>query len=225
MNITVAPTKANLLRSKNTLSFSRKGFELLDKKRNILIREMMTLVDRANRIQQEIQTTFDEAYSGLRYANITLGSNTVNEIANSMEEGESYEVLTRSVMGVEIPMVKAAEEKIELQYGVYRTNAAFDQAVNAFTRARILCYELAEVESSVYKLAMEIKKTQKRANALDKIQIPRYEAIVKFIMDALEEKEREDFFRLKKVKSKSKRKKEFEREQRRIELEKRVMEA
>lgn len=214
MNINVAPTKANLLKSKNTLMFSRKGFALLDKKRNILIREMMTLVERANKIQLEIQETFTEAYDSLRYANITLGSNTVHEIASSMEALEDFDVLTRSVMGTEIPMVKAPDEKIELHYGVYRTNAAFDKAVHAFTKARILCYELAEVESSVYKLAMEIKKTQKRANALDKIQIPKYEAIVKFIMDALEEKEREDFFRLKKVKSKSKRKKEAERAKR-----------
>lgn len=72
-----------------------------------------------------------------------------------------------------------------------------------FRRVRFLTYELAEVETKVYKLAMEIKKTQKRANALEKIQIPKYKALVKNIEETLEEKEREDFFRLKRVKSKS----------------------
>lgn len=69
-----------------------------------------------------------------------------------------------------------------------------------FLEIKYLIYELAEIENAVYKIAMEIKKTGKRANALDKIQIPRYEEAVKYIQDVLEEKEREDFFRLKKVK-------------------------
>lgn len=211
MSYNIAPTKANLLKSKATLAFSRKGYALLDKKRNILIREMMMLVSRANRIQTEIQVTFDEAYSALRYSNVTLGSNAVSEIALSIGANEDYEVLTRSVMGTEIPMVKRDDEGLSLQYGLFRTNAALDRAVSSFTKARQLIYELAEVETSVYKLAMEIKKTQKRANALDKIQIPKYISIVKYIMESLEEKEREDFFRLKKVKGKSKARKEAEK--------------
>ncbi|MDU5083548.1 MAG: V-type ATP synthase subunit D, partial [Bacillota bacterium] len=87
-------------------------------------------------------------------------------------------------------------------YGFFRTNPAFDKAVLNFSDIRKLIYDLAEIENSVYKLAMEIKKTQKRANALDKIQIPKYTTTIKYIEEVLEEKEREDFFRLKKVKGK-----------------------
>lgn len=208
----VAPTKANLLKSKQTLAFSRKGFALLDKKRNILIREMMSLVDRANSIQSEIQATFDDAFNSLRYANITLGSNTVGSIAASIGGNENFEVITHSVMGVEIPRVHRAEAQQMVPYGLFRSNASLDKTVSSFQKARHLIYELAEVESSVYKLATEIKKVQKRANALDKIQIPKYVSVVKYIMDSLEEKEREDFFRLKKVKSKTKIRKELEKQ-------------
>ena len=100
-------------------------------------------------------------------------------------------------------MVKYEKEDIEPSYGFFRTNATFDVSVAKFNEVKYLIYELAEVETSIYKLAMEIKKTQKRANALDKIQIPKYQDLVKYITDTLEEKEREDFFRLKKVKSKT----------------------
>jgi V/A-type H+/Na+-transporting ATPase subunit D len=206
----IAPTKANLLKSKQTLAFSRRGFSLLDKKRNILIREMMSLVDRSNTIQVGIQSTFDDAFNSLRYANITLGSNTVNAISMSVGANEDYEVIGHSVMGVEIPRIKRNDDEKMIPYGLFRTNASLDRTVSSFQKARELIYELAEVENSVYKLATEIKKTQKRANALEKIQIPRYVAIVKYIMDALEEKEREDFFRLKKVKGKAKIRKELE---------------
>lgn len=198
----LAPTKANLIKSKSMLNFSVKGYELLDKKRNVLIREMMGLVSRATEVQTKIQDTFETAYDALRFANITLGVENVEEIAISILNTEDYTILSRSVMGVEIPIVKGTEEEKALNYGLFRTNAALDEAVEKFNEIRRLIYELSEIETSVYKLAMEIKKTQKRANALEKIQIPKYKAEVKRITEVLEEKEREDFFRLKKVKSK-----------------------
>lgn len=202
MNNNLAPTKANLIKAKGMLGFSEKGFELLDKKRSVLIREMLGLVDRATKIQTEIQEHFDRAYRALKTANITMGFSTVEEISISIKKQESYDVLQKSVMGVEIPIVKYKGERMEPVYSIFRSNAALDEAVMEFTALKGLIYELAEVENSVYRLAMEIKKTQKRANALEKIQIPKYTWIVKNIEEILEEKEREDFFRLKKIKSK-----------------------
>lgn len=203
MNQSQAPTKANLIKAKNMLGFSVKGFDLLDKKRNVLIREMMSLIDRAGSIQREIQEVYKEAYEALRFANVTLGVSSVEETAISIPHSEDYQVLLTSVMGVEIPEVRYKMDKFQVSYGFFRTNAALDTAVRKFRKVRFLTYELAEVETKVYKLAMEIRKTQKRANALEKIQIPKYKALVKKIEDTLEEKEREDFFRLKRVKSKS----------------------
>ena len=200
MSMNVAPTKANLIRAKNLLDFSQKGFELLDKKRNVLIREMMGLMNKAKNIQSRIATTFEEAFQALKIVNVSMGVNNVEEIAMSVPTVEEFEILSKSVMGVEIPSVKYEKQELETYYGFFRTNPTLDIAVIKFREVKFFIYELAEIENSVYKLAMEIKKTQKRANALEKIQIPKYMDQVKFIEEVLEEKEREDFFRLKRVK-------------------------
>ena len=198
----ITPTKTNLIKSKELLVFSRKGFSLLDKKRNVLIREMMELVERAETLNERIESIFREAYEAIAFANISLGRNAVMEIATSVPKDPGFALLYRSVMGTEIPMIKREPEEKSLGYGLYRTNAAIDLAVAKMNEVRELVYELSEVENSIYRLAMEIKKTAKRANSLDKIQIPKYTDIVKYIEEVLEEKEREDFFRLKRVKSK-----------------------
>lgn len=208
MDINVAPTKANLMSAKSTLEFSKKGYELLDQKRNVLIREMMGLVDRAKDIQNRINTTFQEAYEALKMANITMGVAGVEDIAASVPEAGGFQILYKSVMGVEIPDVKYDVREAAPAYSFYQTNSAMDVAFTKFWEVRFLVLELAEIENSVYKLAVQIKKTQKRANALQNIQIPKYSEMVKYIQDSLEEKEREEFFRLKVVKKKSSSKKE-----------------
>jgi len=199
----IAPTKANLMSAQSALDFSKKGYELLDKKRNVLIREVMALMDRAQEIQQKAQAIFREAYEALQTANITLGISQVYEVAKSIPLATDFKILTRSVMGVEIPEVKYEKQELDHYYSFYNTNTALDVALTKFHEVKYLLYELAEIEASVYKLATEIKRTQKRANALQNIQIPKYEDMVKNISEVLEEKEREDFFRLKVLKKKS----------------------
>ncbi len=197
------PTKANLIKARESLAFSKSGYALLDKKRTVLIREAMTLVERANEIQKKVKEEFEDAYSTLEIANITLGVNNVSDVAMSIPKQEEFQILYRSVMGVEIPMVVyERDENKNPNYSFFRTNSALDNAVKTLEDLKYLVYELAEIENAVYMISLEIKKTVKRANALEKIQIPRYEEAVKYISEVLEEKEREDFFRLKKVKSK-----------------------
>ncbi len=197
------PTKANLIKARENLAFSKSGYALLDKKRTVLIREAMTLVERANEIQKKVKEEFEDAYSTLEIANITLGVNNVSDVAMSIPKQEEFQILYRSVMGVEIPMVVyERDENKNPNYSFFRTNSALDNAVKTLEDLKYLVYELAEIENAVYMISLEIKKTVKRANALEKIQIPRYEEAVKYISEVLEEKEREDFFRLKKVKSK-----------------------
>lgn len=220
MAYNIAPTKANLLKSKSMLAFSVRGYNLLDKKRNVLIREMMGLVGQANELQSEIQKTYKEAYDALMIANITIGKNTVEEISISVPKTEDFTVLLQSVMGVEIPRIKHATVELAPAFGLFRTNASLDVALEKFTKLREMMYRLAEMETSVYKLAMEIKKTQKRTNALERIQIPKYKEIVKSIQETLEEKEREDFVRLKKLKKKSAEKAAAEKEKLKENLEK-----
>ncbi len=199
MALNVAPTKGNLISTKKSLQLSKVGFELLDRKRNILIREMMMLIERANEIQNKIDSAFSEAYSALQNANITLGF--CEEISMSMPIDDSIKLSYRSVMGVEIPILTIDNsEKNELHYGLASSNSALDEAQMKFLYVKKLTVELAEIENSVYRLADSIKKTQKRANALKNIMIPKFEGAVKSITDALDEKEREEFSRLKVIK-------------------------
>ena len=198
MAIQIVPTKGNLLATKKSLSLARTGFELMDRKRNILIREMMALIERANELQDKIDKTYEEAYAALQMANVTLG--ICDKIAETVPYDDNLNVAYRSVMGVEIPMVSLERTPPTLSYGLKDTNAMMDDAYLKFREVKYLTAELAEVENSVYRLADNVKKTQKRANALKNIMIPRFEETVKFITDALEEKDREEFSRLKVIK-------------------------
>ena len=195
----VFPTKGNLINTKKSLDLAKVGFELLDRKRNIIVREMMQLIDRAAVIQSQIDSCYAEAYQALQRANVAHG--VCDDIAASVPVEHGLELTVRSVMGVEIPMVKLDAEPVSLRYGFMSTSSLVDEAYIKFDRVKKLTAELAEVENSVYRLATAVNKTQKRANALKNIIIPRLTSTVKFITDSLEEKEREDFSRLKVIKA------------------------
>ncbi len=201
MAVLIAPTKSNLIKAKASLELSYKGFELMDKKRNVLIKEMMSLVDKAKGIEGKMASVLEEAYSHLQSVNITMGINSVENIGRSVPKDEEFEILLRSVMGVDIPTIKYEKKEVTPTYGFHNTNSAIDAAAECFRNVRYMIYELAEIDNSIFKLAKEIQKTQKRTNALSHIQIPKYEEQVKYIQEALEEKEREDFFRLKRMKN------------------------
>ena len=192
----VFPTKGNLINTKKSLDLAKVGFELLDRKRNIIVREMMQLIDRAAVIQSQIDSCYAEAYQALQRANVAHG--VCDDIAASVPVENGLELTVRSVMGVEIPMVKLDAEPVSLRYGFMSTSSLVDEAYIKFDRVKKLTAELAEVENSVY---TAVNKTQKRANALKNIIIPRLTSTVKFITDSLEEKEREDFSRLKVIKA------------------------
>ena len=198
MSNQIVPTKGNLLATKKTLELSRTGFELLDRKRNILIREMMALISRAAKIQDKIDNTYDEAYAALQKANITLG--ICDELSRTVPLDNNLNVAYRSVMGVEIPMVSLDSTSVSIPFGLNSSNIVLDNAYLKFSEVKRLTAELSEVENSVYRLADAVKKTQRRANALKNIMIPRFAATVKLISDALEEKDREEFSRLKVIK-------------------------
>ncbi|MDD3278612.1 MAG: V-type ATP synthase subunit D [Lachnospiraceae bacterium] len=194
------PTKGNLILAKNSLSLARMGYDLMDKKRNILIREMMDLIDQAKDIQNQIDTTFREAYAALQIANMESGINTVQTISYTVPEEQSIRIKTRSIMGVEIPLVESEPSGQSPTYAYYSTKESLDKARIAFEKVKELTIRLSMIENSAYRLAIAIKKTQKRANALKNITIPHYVQLSKDISDALEEKEREEFTRLKVIK-------------------------
>ena len=194
------PTKGNLIKAKNSLALANMGFDLMDRKRNILIREIMNLIDQAKDIQSQIDETFRKAYNALQMANIDNGISHVQNLAYTVPVEESLSVMVRSVMGVEIPLTRVEQSVTRPTYGFLTTRESMDDARVAFIKVRDLTIRLAMIENAAYRLAIAIRKTQKRANALKNITIPKFEALTKSIAEALEEKEREEFTRLKVIK-------------------------
>ena len=199
MNPNTFPTKGNLIATKNSLKLAKQGFELVDKKRNILIRELMELIDEASAIQSEIDTTFTEAYQALQKANIEVGIARVQEISHAIPIDDSIRIKTRSIMGTEIPLVESNSTSPPA-YAFLSTRESLDIARSKFDQVKKLAIRLSMIENSAYRLASNIKKTQKRANALKNITIPTLTATTISITNALEEKEREEFTRLKVIK-------------------------
>ncbi|MHB8131505.1 MAG: V-type ATP synthase subunit D, partial [Mobilitalea sp.] len=200
MNPNTFPTKGNLMLAKNSLKLAKQGYELMDKKRNILMRELMDLIDRAKNIQLEIDSTFSSAYLALQKANIEMGIRNVSELSATIPEENSIEIKQRSIMGTEIPLVEFDNSVGKPTYAFFQTKLSLDEATKRFVKVKELTIRLSMIENSAYRLATSINKTQKRANALKNITIPFYTTLTLEIQNALEEKEREEFTRLKVIK-------------------------
>ena len=160
----------------------------------------MDLIDEARDIQDEIDSTFTYAYQCLQRANIEHGINMVSQIAYTVPIENSITIQTRSIMGTEIPHVKYTPSRACADLRFSTTRESVDLAADAFRKVKDLTVKLSMVENAAYRLATNIKKTQKRANALQNITIPMYTELVYNITNALEEKEREEFTRLKVIK-------------------------
>lgn len=200
-----APTKSNLNAAKRSRTLASTGYELMDRKRNILIRELMALIDDARELQDRIDATFSEAYASMRMAEISMGG-SARLAADSVTIDDGFSLRSKSVMGVELPYVAdKCSEPDGPPYGLAFTSSDLDDAYFKFREVKALICELAQTENSIYRLAYAIKKAQKRANALKNIVIPGLEDEIFRISDALEEKEREEFVRLKVVKSRNER--------------------
>jgi V/A-type H+-transporting ATPase subunit D len=197
-----APTKGNLMAARRSRALAENGFELMDRKRNILIREIMGRMQEAEELQGEINETFERAYAAMRLAEISMGG-SVDIGADAVPIDESVSIRYKSVMGVEIPYVTADEQAPQdgPPYGLAFTSSEFDEAYFSFAQVKELLHHLAETENAIYRLAYAIRKAQKRANALRNIVIPGLDADITRISEALEEKEREEFVRLKVVKA------------------------
>ena len=199
MNQQVFATKGNLINAKHSLHQAQLGYELMDRKRNILIREMVMLTDKAKELNSSLENTFADAYRALQNANVIDG--VLTEKTYSMPLDNTIELHSRSVMGIELPEVSGGNSTPTLCYSIADTDSSFDKAYAGFLKAKQTGLVLAEIENSVYRLSVAIRKSQKRANALKNILIPTYRDQVKFISEALEEKEREEFSRQKIIKA------------------------
>ena len=193
-------TKGNLIKARKSLALAQNGFELMDRKRNILIREMMSQVEKVKVLREQITSAYQTGYYLLQQANMSSGM--ITAITEQIKVDDSIKLTYRSVMGVEVPnIIDHQPESVEVPYGLEGTSSRIDEAYIQFQKVKQITLVLAEVDNSIYRLANAISKTQKRANALKNVVIPRYQSSIKEMTESLEEKEREEFSRMKVIKA------------------------
>lgn len=200
--ISVAPTRSNLIRVKKDLRFAREGYEILDRKREVLTAELVRVAHEAEVLQKEVWDLLALAYAALQRARLTLGSDRVEWAALAANKTVDVHLKYRGIMGVAIPVIEATGAPHSLLYSPGDTNAALDEASVGFREVLLRVPQLSMLVTTVWRLAGELRKTQRRVNALQHIFIPNYEATVAFIVSSLEEREREETFRLKWLKTK-----------------------
>lgn len=202
--ISVAPTRSNLIRVKKDLQFAREGYEILDRKREVLTSELVRVAHEAEVLQTEVWGLLKAAYGALEKARLMMGSDHVEWAALAANKSVDVSLKFRGIMGVAIPVIESSGEPHAKLYSPGDTSAALDEATAAFREVMLRVPQLSMLTTTVWRLAGELRKTQRRVNALQHIFIPNYEATVAFIVSSLEEREREETFRLKWLKTKLK---------------------
>ncbi len=200
--INIAPTRTNLIRLKKELRFAREGHEILDRKREALTNELVRVAKEADTLQKEVWALLQTAYDAMEKARLVMGSDHVEWAALAVNETVDVHLKLRGIMGVAIPSIEARGEPMELLYSPGDTPAVLDEASMAFRNVLLRIPQLSMLTATVWRLANELRKTQRRVNALQHIFIPQYEDTIKFIISSLEEREREETFRLKWLKTK-----------------------
>lgn len=189
----VPPTKSSLLTLQHSLEFAEEGYDLLEQKRQILVLELMGRLEAAKRAQSTVDAAMARAFAILREAALRLGTEALAREALGILRGHKIHVGSRPVMGLELPSVVAEHEGPKPEFSTASGSVLSDEAMARFTEALDSIARLAEVENAVLRLATEVRRTQRRVNALDKIFIPDYKETIGYVQDVLEEREREHF--------------------------------
>lgn len=199
----MAATRSNLIIVKQQLALAREGHRLLDRKREVLILEILRIINQAEEVQRQVEAQFQQAYSVLQEARAAMGTERVMRFALSRTSDIDVHITPRSIMGVVVPDVLVKMPETQLPYGFGDTSVVLDRAQREWAGVLGLMGPLADRVTTVWRLALELKRTQRRVNALESVFIPAYEETVRYIEETLEEKDREDLFRLKRAKSRS----------------------
>ncbi len=206
---TVSATKIELLKYKRSSQTATMVQKILDDKREVLLKQINEMIDEATKARGDIWSPLQDVYRTVNEAYLTLGTNTVDSVAQSTPASMEIDVDVKRVVDVSIPTLSVKEIHADsMPYGFADTNATIDRAAKQIKTMLPQICKAAEFENSILSLAKALEKTQKLLNALEYVIIPMYESRIKFILATLEERDREEFVRLKKVKAAIEKRKE-----------------
>ncbi|HBE46945.1 MAG: V-type ATP synthase subunit D [Spirochaetia bacterium] len=194
------PTKTNLIKEKRSLQLALQGYDLLEKKREILVIELMNRMDALELLEQEIAKMTEKAYATLRQMLLSVGRERALSISSLPVRDITLTASHVNVSGMTLPTLDVHASAPVLHYSFMNSFAVCDETVIEFTELLQKLSTAAGMRSIVWRLAREVRKTQRRVNALDKMVIPRSREIVKFIDASLDERERESLFAVKMLK-------------------------
>lgn len=202
--LNIAPTKSNLLMVKEQLSVATDGYELLEQKREILVMELMRMVEKVKLLERDIEKQISKAYPALKNMLMAVGGDRVERLASGISY--DFKISEKNIVaaGMNFSSIEVELPKRELFYSVMDSFADSDKVMVEFFELLKLLTDLASIRTIVWRLANEVRKTQRRVNALDKMVIPQSKETQVYIESVLEERERENVFVLKALKSKQK---------------------
>jgi V/A-type H+/Na+-transporting ATPase subunit D len=192
----VAPTRSSLLDLKKKLVFLNEGYRLLERKRELLNRLVYEKLAEYRELNQSTRESIATAYRWLNIAQMRMGSRRIRQLAVGMPEAIEARILPRRSMSVQYPSVEVRKLPL-LPIGILGTDASLDETRSSFSDMLVRAAKLAEVETALWRLLEEQRKTQKRVNALRYNIIPRYQRTVSFVESSLEEEERDVLYQLK----------------------------
>ena len=199
----VTATKIELLKFKKSSQVATMVQKILDDKRKVLLRNIEEMIEKASKTRSGIWDPLQDIYKSVNEAYLSLGTGTVDSVAESTPAVMQVDVHVRRVVDVKIPALTVTEKDTKsMPYGFADTNSSIDRAAKQIKELLPQICKAAEYENSIFSLAKALEKTQKLLNALENVIIPQYQHNIRFIAQALEEKEREEFAKLKKVKAK-----------------------
>ncbi len=200
--LNIAPTKSNLLIVKEQLSISKDGYDLLEQKREILVMELMRMVEQVKLLEQKIDERIKTAYPALKSMLLAVGEDNVERLSQAVKYNFNITEKTVNAGGMSFSSISVNLPKRDLFYSFMDSFADSDKVMVEFFELLQILTEMASIRTIAWRLATEVKKTQRRVNALEKMVIPQTTETKHYIESVLEERERENIFVLKALKAK-----------------------
>lgn len=198
----VTATKIELLKYKRSRQVATMVQKILDDKRKVLLKNIEEMITEASKARGGIWDPLQDVYQSVNEAYLSLGTSTIESVAESAPAVMEVDMKVKRVVDVKIPMLAVTEKDTKsMPYGLSDTNSSVDRAAKQIKEILPQICNAAEYENSIFSLAKALEKTQKLLNALENVIIPQYQQRIKFILSTLEEREREEFAKLKKVKA------------------------